>query len=199
MAKPGYKPRFGRDMRIKPEGAAPVQKTRPCESKGCLREGTNRVPRSRDKLNEHLWLCLEHARVHNERWDYFNGMSEAEIEAFRIDAITGHRPTWPLGKQAARMRNGHDSHTYEDKYGVFVDVAETPKPRPPERRLLRPQLVALETLGLEATATLQEVKARYKELVKRFHPDANGGDRGAEERLKQVIKAYGVLRTSGLT
>jgi DnaJ-class molecular chaperone len=46
---------------------------------------------------------------------------------------------------------------------------------------------------------LHQIKARYKELVKRFHPDANGGDRGAEERLKQVIKAYGVLRASGLT
>jgi len=197
MAKAGYTPRFGRDMRIKPDVPPPVKKLRPCDDKGCPGEGSYRVPKSRDKLNEHLWFCLEHARAHNEHWDYFNGMSEAEIEAFRVDAVTGHRPTWPLGKQAARMRNGHDSHPYDDKYGVFVDVAE--KPRPPERRLLRPQLVALETLNLDATATLQEVKARYKELVKRFHPDANGGDRGAEERLKQVIKAYGVLRASGLT
>jgi DnaJ-class molecular chaperone len=58
---------------------------------------------------------------------------------------------------------------------------------------------ALDVLNLDPTATLHEIKARYKELVKRFHPDANGGDRGAEERLKQVIKAYGVLRASGLT
>ncbi len=83
------------------------------------------------------------------------------------------------------------------RYSAFDDVAE--KPRAPERRLLRPQLVALEMLGLEPSATLLEIKARYKELVKRYHPDANGGDRGAEERLKQVIKAYGVLRASGLT
>jgi len=57
----------------------------------------------------------------------------------------------------------------------------------------------LEVLDLDATATLHQIKARYKELVKRFHPDANGGDRGAEERLKKVIQAYGVLRASGLT
>ena len=61
------------------------------------------------------------------------------------------------------------------------------------------QIRALELLNLDASATLHEIKARYKELVKRFHPDANGGDRGAEERLKQVIKAYGVLRAAGLT
>jgi DnaJ-domain-containing protein 1 len=198
MAKAQYTPRFGKDMRIKPDAPVqPVKTVRACDSSGCKAEGAFRVPRARDKLNEHHWFCLEHARAHNERWDYFSGMSEAEIEAFRIDAVTGHRPTWPLGKRGARMRNGHDGPSYEDRYGVFADVAE--KPRAPERRLLRPQLVALEMLGLEASATLQEIKSRYKELVKRFHPDANGGDRGAEERLKQVIKAYGVLRASGLT
>ena len=65
--------------------------------------------------------------------------------------------------------------------------------------MTRLQMQALDTLHLAHSATLIEIKARYKELVKRFHPDANGGDRGAEERLKQVIKAYGVLRASGLT
>ena len=70
--------------------------------------------------------------------------------------------------------------------------------RRPERTLTRLQIQALDTLRLPHGATLIEIKARYKELVKRFHPDANGGDRGAEERLKQVIKAYGVLRASGL-
>jgi DnaJ-class molecular chaperone len=65
------------------------------------------------------------------------------------------------------------------------------------RRLSRMQATSLETLGLEPGATLQDVKSRFKELVKRYHPDANGGDRGAEERLRQVIKAYGQLRSSG--
>jgi len=60
------------------------------------------------------------------------------------------------------------------------------------------QLDALAVLNLEETATLHDIKARYKELVKRFHPDANGGDRGTEERLRQVIRAYGHLRATGL-
>ncbi len=64
--------------------------------------------------------------------------------------------------------------------------------------MTRLQVMSMDTLQLPHNATLIEIKARYKELVKRFHPDANGGDRGAEERLKQVIKAYGVLRASGL-
>ena len=154
------------------------------------------MPKARDRLNEHLWFCLEHARAHNESWDYFSGMNEAQIEAFRTEALTGHRPTWPLGKRSARVRSGAGDVHFDDGFSVFSDVAEQERPRAPERHLTRPQIQALEMLNLEPSATLQEIKARYKELVKRFHPDANGGDRGAEERLKQVIKAYAVLRAS---
>ncbi len=192
--------RYKKDIRIKPDRAAPPPPSaRACARPDCIKEGTHRVPKSRDDLNEHLWFCLEHARAHNESWDYFRGMSEDEIDAFREAAITGHRPTWPLGKRSARPRNGRGPYEFDDGYGVFGDAAEKPRPRPPERRLTGMQERALEVLNLDPTATLLQIKARYKELVKRFHPDANGGDRGAEERLKQVIKAYGVLRASGLT
>ena len=110
----------------------------------------------------------------------------------------GHRPTWPLGKRTARMPIPM-AFGLNDDYGTFPGEAEAQSPRRPERTLTRLQMMALDTLQLAHSATLIEIKARYKELVKRFHPDANGGDRGAEERLKQVIKAYGVLRASGLT
>ena len=190
--------RFKKDIRIKPDRQAPKPSARTCARPDCPKEGTHPVPRSRQDLNEHLWFCLEHARAHNESWDYFRGMSDGEIDAFRDAAVIGHRPTWPLGKRAARARNT-GRYEFQDGYGVFGTTAENPRPRPPERRITGVQERALDALNLDASATLHEIKARYKELVKRFHPDANGGDRGAEERLKQVIKAYGVLRASGLT
>jgi DnaJ-class molecular chaperone len=56
---------------------------------------------------------------------------------------------------------------------------------------------ALETMGLEAGATTAEVKARFKLLVKRHHPDANGGDRSSEDRLVEIIQAYNYLKTNG--
>jgi DnaJ-domain-containing protein 1 len=126
-------------------------------------------------------------------------MSEKEIETFRNEAVTGHRPTWPLGKRAARMHNPFTGFDFDAAFGGSEKRKEPDTPRRPERQVTRMQLSAFDTLNLEPSATLNEIKARYKELVKRFHPDANGGDRGAEERLKQVIKAYGVLRASGLT
>ncbi len=162
---------------------------------GCEGEGLHLVPKSKLDLSEKIWVCLAHARAHNESWDYFTGMSETEIAQFQLDAMTGHRPTWPMGKRGARARSGNFSA--EDKLGNFQEEPETPIPRPPIRRYTGVQLQALAMMNLEDTATLQDIKARYKELVKRFHPDANGGDRGAEERLKQVIKAYTVLKRLG--
>jgi len=200
MATASKTPRFKADIRIKPGGkrAGPEKKPRPCARAGCTHDGGYRVTRSREKLGEYIWLCLEHAREHNESWDFFRGMDEKAIESFRNDAITGHRPTWPLGKRTARMPNPHGVRV-EDDYGAFPGESETYGPRRPERTLTRLQMMAFDTLHLSHSATLIEIKARYKELVKRYHPDANGGDRGAEERLKQVIKAYGVLRASGMT
>jgi hypothetical protein len=192
--------RFKTDIRIKPETARvePTTVQRPCARPGCGENGGFKVTRSRERLGEYIWLCLGHAREHNESWDFFAGMDEKAIESFRNDAVTGHRPTWPLGKRAARMQNPFGTFGVDDGFGTFEKDADS-KPRRPERTLTRLQMQSLDTLQLAHSATLLEIKARYKELVKRFHPDANGGDRGAEERLKQVIKAYGVLRASGLT
>jgi hypothetical protein len=198
MAKARYRPRLGHDIRIKPDGKVPpAAKVRPCAIEGCREEGAYRVPKSHENLSTYLWFCLAHARAHNEKWDYFAGMSPAEIERFRSEAIYGHRPTWPLGRRAAGVSFGRTGTHIEDGYAVFAE--EHAAPRRPERVLPRLQQQAFDILNLDSSATLIEIKARYKELVKRFHPDANGGDRGAEERLKQVIKAYGVLRASGLT
>ncbi len=201
MANAKQKPRYKADIRIKPEKSRAVPETqlRPCARPGCEEPGGYKVTRSAEHIGEYMWLCLEHAREHNEGWDFFRGMDEKTIETFRNDALTGHRPTWPLGKRTARMQNPFGSAELNDSFGALKDADSAPQPRRPERTLTRLQIQALDTLHLAHTATLIEIKARYKELVKRFHPDANGGDRGAEERLKQVIKAYGVLRASGLT
>jgi len=198
-----YKPKFGYDIRIKPDAPRKPVEARKCDMPGCPAGAEIRTPRSRSNLADRQWLCREHARIHNERWDYFAGMDEAEIERFRDEALTGHRPTWPLGRRAAGERNGNVkgpwSYRFEDGFAIFEEVAEPgARARPAMRVLTTQQAASLNVLALDENATLHEVKARYKELVKRYHPDANGGDRGAEERLKQVIKAYGHLRATGL-
>ena len=45
------------------------------------------------------------------------------------------------------------------------------------------------------TAAAKDIKARYKQLIKKFHPDANGGDRKYEARLQRTIQAYEYLKS----
>ena len=194
------RPRFKSDIRIKKDTPKATAKpnVQPCAVKNCEKPGDCRVPKSRENLSEYLFLCTAHARAHNESWDFFKGMGDIDVEKFREEAMFGHRPTWPMGKRTARHRTGQGPLHIHDGHAVFDEEDLNGQPRRPERQLTRLQVMAMDTLQLAHNATLIEIKARYKELVKRFHPDANGGDRGAEERLKQVIKAYGVLRASGL-
>lgn len=200
--------KWAQDLRVKRQ---PVQKpTRLCEKPGCQGSGDHRAPKSRATLNEYYWFCLDHVREYNQAWDFFRGMLPDQIEAYQRATLTGLRPTW---KMHDRLKDPKADFYFR---GAFVDpfviFDDGPRAQPTPtvadatnrngtstRRLSRMQLASLETLNLEPEATLQDVKARFKELVKRFHPDANGGDRGAEERFRQVIKAYGQLRSSGFS
>jgi DnaJ-domain-containing protein 1 len=204
MSSYAYRPRFGFDIRINPDKPRPKTVGKRCAKPGCTAAAEVYAPKTRQDMNDRQWLCREHLREHNQRWNYFAGMSDQEIERFCLDAITGHRPTWPLGKRAANRPEDKErtrsawSYRFEDGFAVFEDAAEAAAPPPHRTRLTKGQLDALAVLNLEESATLHDIKARYKELVKRFHPDANGGDRGTEERLRQVIRAYGHLRATGL-
>jgi len=204
MSTSAYRPRFGYDIRINSGQPRRPTVAKRCAKPGCTAGAEVYVPKTREDMNDRQWLCREHLREHNQRWNYFAGMSDRDIERFCLDSLTGHRPTWPLGKRAANRPNDKEQRTrsywsyrVEDGFAVFEEAAEAAPPRP-RPRLTKGQLDALAVLNLEEDATLHDIKARYKELVKRFHPDANGGSRDTEERLRQVIRAYGHLRVTGL-
>jgi hypothetical protein len=174
--------------------AEPVAETRPCERPGCTADAAHRAPHSRDNLSGNRWFCLDHAREYNAAWDFFAGMSQTEIEQYVKDDVTGHRPTWPFGLGAlgfATMSDMLKSGRVRDPLGAFAGEARAqakPAPRvPPEQRQ------AFAKLNLSPGSTLKEIKQRYKELVKRYHPDLNGGDRGGEAQLKDVNEAYRTL------
>lgn len=199
-----YRPKFGFDIRIKPDGAPKRRKKatsgKPCCIAGCSSSAEWHAPKSRRNMDERIWLCRDHLRMHNENWNFFAGMSDEEIEQHCNQANLGHRPTWPIGKRGPRSTapkgQKYWNYGFEDGFAILDGAADS-APRPRQTPLTKGQLDALDALGLEEAATLSQVKARYKELVKRFHPDTNGGDRGKEERLRQVIRAYGHLRASG--
>ncbi|MDP3415791.1 J domain-containing protein [Falsiroseomonas sp.] len=171
---------------------APV---RPCESPGCPEPGAFRAPRDRKSLNEYRWFCLEHVRAYNRAWDYYKGMSPGEIERHLREDTGWQRPTWPLGRLGGA--NPFDPEVLRDPLGVLGATplhaqrrAKAPRPDepPPELR------AALDVLGLVWPVDSLALRSRYKELAKRYHPDANGGDRQAEERLKDINRAYSLVR-----
>lgn len=182
---------------MKPTGNTRLQTTdeqdvKFCAVEGCAGPADYRAPRSRDALREYIWLCLDHVRAYNTAWNYYAGMSEAEIEAHRRADTTWRRPTWPLGAQEANGRTRQ-----RDPFGILGQDNE-PEIAPGDRLVCNDpaERQALATLGLRPPVSAESVKARYKELVKELHPDTNGGDDRAEERLKLVNQAYNTLRVS---
>lgn len=160
---------------------------------GCLAAGEYRAPKSRETLNQYWWFCLPHVREYNAAWDFYKGMSPGQIEA-QTRADTGwQRPTWPLGRLGARA---YDEDALRDPLNLLAESRARRGRDAPTRTAAPLELRdPLNTLGLDWPVSMEQVKARYKELAKRHHPDANGGDRAAEERLKTINLAYAAVRS----
>ena len=170
----------------------PVQpQTRGCDHPGCTAGGEHRAPRSRADLNAYYWFCLDHVRAYNAAWNYYVGMSEVEIEAEIRNDTTWQRPSWPLGSRISPLHG----RRLRDDFGLFGD-GEAHAEAVRRRRPLSPEELALQIFEIEPPFTLVRLKARYKELVKLHHPDAHGGDKAAEEKLKVINQAYSTLKAS---
>ncbi|MHA7870805.1 MAG: J domain-containing protein [Hyphococcus sp.] len=207
MASKEYKPRLGFDIRVKPPSATkkkppawaePSEKT--CEWEGCDEKSACSLPKSPRAPRDRVWYCLTHAREHNKSWNYFDGLSEAEAAAARKAALYGDRPTWSMGKNdraraAAKARGPADM---EDAFGLFDKEAKTQTETRGHyregKRLTKLQANAFDTLALPYSAPASDIRRRYAELVRRFHPDSNGGDRSAEQQLSDVVKAHTILK-----
>ena len=193
-------------VRVKQDHEKAVSQEGPvCQWKGCNAAGRHRAPRGRGREGEYYLLCLEHVRQFNASYNYFQGMSNADIEAYQKESVTGHRPTWKAGANAWAHGTHHGvgnarsyGRGFSDPHGFF-SWRSTRADDGQQRRTLRPvELKSLESLDLSAGATRDEIKARFKELVKRHHPDANGGDKRSEDKLREIIQAYNYLRQAGL-
>jgi len=206
-----YRPRFV-DIRVRPPpreedpaaadvGLKPGERV--CDHPGCRAPGVARAPKSRDMLEEHYWFCQPHAAEYNRSWNFFAGMSEDQIRQRQTDeSMTGGRPTWQFkaGRGSREAAAAASRGFFRDAFGLFG------RDRPPteaekaayDKRLGRLERNALADLDLDATADAGTIRRRYTELLKRCHPDANGGDRSTEHKLARVIKAFRTLRKAKL-
>jgi hypothetical protein len=178
--------------------------TKPCDHAGCAGVGAYRAPKGRDRLQDYYWFCLAHVRDYNAKWNYYAGMNEAMIEAHLRDDAGWQRETWPLGTARNRGKKldeqalrDHVARTYtmrhDDAQAAHHHTA--PAGNTAAMRMLPPDIItALTTLELAEFGDAAHMKAQYRIMVKRHHPDANGGSSAAEERLKRINQAYTLLR-----
>ncbi len=180
------------------ETTAPAPPEGRCQIPGCDREGAHRAPRSRQQISEYYWFCLDHVREYNAAWNYYHGMSEAEIEAHIRHDTTWRRPSWRIGNGPRFVYAA-----LRDEFGLFENDDQVTKAEATRRRgrgrdggaVAGGETQALAVLDMVPPVTFAEIRKRYRKLVKRHHPDANGGDRASEERLKLINQAYTRLKT----
>ncbi len=166
-----------------------------CHWAGCELEGEFRAPKSRSELKDYLWFCLEHVRLYNASWNYYEGMSDDEVESDRRNDVTWNRPTKQFGGNHV-----FKGEQVDDPLGIYQEniaslnpqngsnTPGNPRPRPHSDEEL-----ALSMLDLIWPITVKKLKSQYKKLVKVHHPDANQGDKQAEERFKTISDAYSKL------
>ncbi|HXW71473.1 MAG TPA: J domain-containing protein [Methylocella sp.] len=172
-----------------------------CEHPGCGEAGNFRAPKGRLREGEYFCFCLDHVKEYNASYNYFHGMSAEALAQYQRDSVIGHRPTWTMGVKRGSKNFMEDvsPRTLGDRVaslsqknrGYFCETPQRPRYGLAARK-------ALDQLGLDDNVDMATIKSRYKDLVKRLHPDANAGDRSNEEKLREIIRAYNYLRAMKL-
>lgn len=203
MSKPDP---FGFDMSVstakknKPRGRRGMSgesetSTRVCDHEGCNEPGKFRAPKAPDVLDDFFWFCKEHVREYNLKWNFFDGTTEAELNAQMSKDKVWERETRSFSDPEARAwaRLG-----IEDPHQVLGgNATQNPgKGRSGQRKLPPTERRAIEILEAEDTWTKAEIRKAYKSLIKVLHPDINGGDRSQEEQLQQVVWAWDQIKQS---
>lgn len=215
--KPGAKAGARAGGRRTGGGADAATAEAACEAPGCTHPGLYRAPKGRKQEGQYWRFCIDHVRAYNASYNYFDGMNDAAVEAYQKDAMIGHRPTWSMGVNPAAGGEGaakdgkgtkpeaERDWAYADPLGILRANGlggganrRQAAPEPQRPRHSAAVRKALDVMGLEENADTAAIKAQYKTLVKRFHPDANGGDRSFEDRLRDIIRAHDVLRAAGM-
>lgn len=168
-----------------------------CDIPGCPGEGQFKAPKNR-ALDSYYRFCIDHVQEYNKNWNFFEGMSQAEIEAHMYRTMTWDRPTWDSTISGlnpdhlkARVYEGlrMDGFTMGGKYGQSDAGYEGQYTTLPA-----PEIDALATLGLDPPVDWESIRRQYKRLVKKHHPDVSRNKERDAELIKKINLAYSILK-----
>jgi curved DNA-binding protein CbpA len=165
--------------------------TRVCEHEGCTETGQYRAPKSRDSKDDYYWFCKDHVREYNQKWNFFDGQTEAEIAAQEAEDKGPTQPFRKTVEERAWARLG-----IEDAHQVLGGNATQNPGRSMGRKLPPTERKAIEILEAKDDWTKADIRKAYKKLIKVLHPDMNGGDRSQEEQLSEVVWAWDQIKDS---
>lgn len=180
-----------------------VEEKKPCDHSLCPHEGLYKAPKSPHNNKEYFYFCLDHVREYNDQWNYFEGFSEDELEAYMKRSYTWDRPTWRAGINPfmeTKLRDRvfqffNDEPEQKSSFEKFFN--QKPDDEDNENfnsKKTIPEMEALDVLGISPPTDLEAIKERYKFLVKKYHPDTNRTDTEAEHKIKKINAAYTVLK-----
>ena len=162
-----------------------------CDWTNCKKSGEFKAPQEKDNSKNYKWLCEEHIKLFNNNWNYFEGMSQNEIENFIKSDITWHRPTQKFGS-SDNFFNILWNNALNDNFNLFK--GEKIYKDSKYNRLNEKDKDAFKIMGLEINTEWLIIQKKFKTLVKKFHPDRNAGNKQFEDKLKKITLAYSHLK-----
>jgi hypothetical protein len=162
-----------------------------CEWENCKEFGKFKAPLEKDNSKNFKWLCQDHIKLFNENWNYFDGMSEIEVEKFLKSDVTWHRPTQEFGS-SDNFFNILWNNALSDKFNFFKQEKSTGNLF--NKKLSEKDKDAFKIMDMEFTSDWKIIQKKFKTLVKKFHPDRNAGNKEFEDKLKKITLAYSHLK-----
>ena len=166
-----------------------------CDQINCSEQGKFKAPKSRLKLNEYYFFCLKHVKEYNKSWDFYKGMTVSQIELSMRKDTVWDRPSWPLkGNPDTIIEQLDDLLKNEDNFfKKDRDFNDFIKNKLVDESLSNIEFKSLKILGLSMPISVDEIKKKYKKLVKIFHPDVNDNNKNAEKKFREINEAYKLL------
>ncbi len=162
-----------------------------CDWNNCDAEGLYKAPKERDNSKNYRLLCLKHVKEFNKNWNYFSGMSDAQVVEFLRSDMTWHKPTQSFGSSDNFFKVLWNN-TLKDEFGKFNCEFNYMN----KFKFNSNDIKAFSILGVSVGLKWEKIHEKFKKLVKKFHPDMNAGNKNFEDKLKVITLAYTQLKNT---